>query len=123
MIENKVVKYSDEKFDNNKNIPEFSKQIDEIVQEQLSGYGFHYDYYDGVLVICDDCYSNDGLTEINEITPLTLLERAIEYRTEIISERYDDYENDEMDKYDAKCYKELQHMKLYAEYMRKAEEI
>lgn len=121
-----IVRYDDDKFSYER-IPDFPKQVDEIVDGQLDGCGFHYAYYDGNLVVCDDCYSNDGELEIEEYTPQEVLEKAIGFRLEILEEDYGCCGVEELASEvkgdDIKYYNELLIMNAFLEYMEKAEKI
>lgn len=64
---------------------DFPKEIADIVDGQLEGYGYTFGSYKGNLVRADLCYSNN-CTEIFECTPIDLLEDAIEFRSELFEE-------------------------------------
>lgn len=74
----------------------FPKDIADIIDGQLDGYGYYAGLLNGKLVRCDSCYSNNGITEYFECTPKDLLEDAIDFRTELLCEEYND-EYDETD--------------------------
>lgn len=74
-----------EELDNYDLYKDFPKEIADIVDGQLEGYGYTYGSYKGKLVRADMCYAND-CTEIFECTPIDLLEDAIEFRRELLEE-------------------------------------
>lgn len=66
----------------------FPKEIADIVEGQLEGYGYASGKLFGELVKVDMEYSHNGQVEIIKTTPEELLNDAIEYRTELMDEKY-----------------------------------
>ncbi len=71
----------------------FPKEIADIVERQLEGYGYVSGKVVGELVKADIEYSNNNQIEIHKTSAEELLEDAIAYRTELLDEKYGKREN------------------------------
>ena len=79
--------------DKKDNLILFNEEIDNIMLGQLEGYGYSADSCFDQLVKIDISYSNNKQILIEAATPESLLEDAIEYRTELMDEKYGERSN------------------------------
>lgn len=89
-MEEKIIQFNDIELTDLREI--YPQEIADIVSGQLQGYGYDAGYYNNRLYKVDTCYSNDGKILITEADAESLLNDAIEYRAELLFEKYDEDE-------------------------------
>ncbi len=92
------------------------EKVADIVINQYEGFGYNLGLYNGVIVKFDECYSNDGTTEICDVSFSEILDDAISWRYELLIECYGEEKYFDETAQDVKEMRILE--KYYEEYLK-----